>query len=378
MSIDYLEVPTSGMPAAAVVSSPGYQAPAPTALATTPDPGQLVQEKVPAASDSNTATRQTVQKMCEYIQAGVNDEAVQAWAKYALDAYPAFGQPNPCWSDFWLLKHSVKFARDEPRLFSIGEPDALDLLIAPAVLVRMSEPKEDCDGFTMLMCALLTIQKVKCYIVTVAADPSEPDRWSHVFCLAESNDGQHRIALDASHGKFPGWMVPRRHMFKWQAWDMSGNPVSVPPPEQNTLHGYVARGRRMRRGVGDGDTVDPGMTPPDTTSIPIQFFGQTPPFLDTSTSGGGAVTPTSQSSPFNWGSFWNNLFGAGTKAFAISQLPQNYFIDPATGRTIYQPTNVPAGTGYGLNLTGGSLGSLIPVLGIGLLAFVVISSMGRR
>ena len=81
----------------------------------------------------------------------------------------------------------------------MGEPEALDLLIAPAVLVREKAPKEDCDGFTMLVCCLLKILEVPIGDCDGGgAIPESPERWSHVFPMALINGG---LPLDASHGE---------------------------------------------------------------------------------------------------------------------------------------------------------------------------------
>lgn len=334
------------------------------------DRGVIIKEKVPAAADSDTSTKQTIQKMCEYIDAGVTDEVCRWWAQQAVQRYAA-GSKDPgqiCWGVWWLVKHAIKFAKDEPRLFAVGEPEALDLLIAPAVLVREKAPKEDCDGFTMLVCCLLKILEIQSVIVTVAADPESPERWSHVFPMALINGG---LPLDASHGKYPGWMVPRQHIFRWQAWDMSGNPVQAFPPTMNTLHGYVRPGKRMRRGVGDDSTFYSAIDP--TT------LGD---------SGGSALSPgdapwdapLAGSSPTNWSSIINSLVSGGVKAFQTSQLPSQYFTDPNTGKLIYAPANVAAGTGVSLvsGFDSSTLTSMLPILGIGLVALLVIGSLGKK
>lgn len=336
--------------------------------------GVIIKEKIPAASDTDTSTKQTIQKMCEYIDAGVTDDACRWWAAQAVQRYAA-GSKDPahmCWGVWWLVKHAVKFAKDEPRLFAVGEPEALDLLIAPAVLVREKAPKEDCDGFTMLVCCLLKILGVQSVIVTVAADPDDPGRWSHVFPMALVNGG---LPLDASHGKFPGWMVPRQHIFRWQAWDLSGNPVQAFPPAMNTLHGYVRPGKRMRRGRrGVGDDA-PGGIPLFSDTVGDSggsFLSQGDAPWDAPLAGSGSST--------NWGSIFSNLVSGGVKAFQTSQLPSQYFTDPNTGKLIYAPANAPAGTGFSLasGFDSASLMSMLPILGIGLVALLVISSMGKK
>lgn len=302
--------------------------------------------------------------MAEYARAGAQDDCVKNWSAFG---FAKFGESAPfrspeqkwCWADFWLLKHCVNFVNDEPRLFEVGEPEALDLLIAPAVLVRMEHPAEDCDGFAMLTASLLQIQGVKCYFVTIACDPSDRERWSHVFTMAELQDGT-RIPIDASKGMFPGWMVPRKHIFKWQAWDMDGKPVSVGTPELKAkLQGY------RRRGVGD-EYVDPGMVELGTPSI------STPPFV-----------PDRSLSPGVSADQWAKIISAATSgALNIYRQTQSPGLVPGTG-LVYDPGSgrfLPS-SGYGALLGGSNIGGsisswILPIGGLLLAAVLLPRLMG--
>jgi hypothetical protein len=265
--------------------------------ATLPASNAIALERTRALDDTDGATRQTVEKMCELIRqsvcahspaivAGVptcnkcgkiwqhsgqanlnalaheNDPVFRA-AAYARDRF-AMGSTDPAalaWGCFWYVKHCVKFRLDEGTMLQIGEShDAYgqqqqDLLIAPAVLVRMRNPSEDCDGFTMLTAALLTCLGVPVLIATVATDMDDPTRWSHVFLCAIING---RVKpLDTSHGTAPGWMVPRQRINRWQTWTLDGRPADVSIPTFQGLHAYqtfpglgapgAARGRRVLR-----------------------------------------------------------------------------------------------------------------------------------
>jgi hypothetical protein len=132
-------------------------------------------ERTAAAADTDAATRQTVEKMCEYIRAGVADPMVQRCAAYA---WRRFGMALPsldmkAWAVFWWVKHCIRFRQDEATMFRVGLQDEQDLLIEPALLVRMKDPAEDCDGFTMLGSAMLSILGVPVCIATVAVSPDD-------------------------------------------------------------------------------------------------------------------------------------------------------------------------------------------------------------
>jgi hypothetical protein len=348
----------------------------------------IVKEKTPAAADTNTATEQTVSKMCEYIAQSVPDPVVQMWARRAV----IYGQGRSdlmarCWGVYWLVKHAVKFARDEPRLFRMGDGDALDMLIAPAVLVRMAMPQEDCDGFTMLVCALLENLGVPWCIVTVAADRSDPDRWSHVFPMALFPDGSN-VAMDASHGRFPGWMVPKADIFRWQAWDKNAAPIEVKPNRAPGLHGYVPRGRtmRMRRGMGQDDNStpitffggDPGISMPPVTETPIDLPAQPGPAPIDYLPGGGVISPTSAApssgSSFNLSSFFNNLVSQAAGVAKIAELPAGSYIstNPLTGAQ-----TIATGGGVASSLTSTSLLPILLIAGVGLVLVLALGKSGK-
>jgi len=173
------------------------------------DQSRLVVERTPAEAGNDEVTAQTIQEMCRYIRQSLSDPLVQQAAKDARERFGncdfASSQLSDVWGVFWLIKHRVKFRLDDGALMEFhGERDQQDFLVAPHVLLRMREPKEDCDGFSMLTCALLTCLGVPAYLVTVAVDPREPERWSHVFAAAMI-DGK-PVALDTSHGTQPGEM----------------------------------------------------------------------------------------------------------------------------------------------------------------------------
>jgi len=326
--------------------------------------------------------------MCEYIRAGAADPQVQAAADYA---WRHFGLSSDqaavkAWAVFWYVKHCVKFRVDEATMFRIGEENQQDILIAPAVLARMKDPAEDCDGFAMLTASMLQVLGVPVVVATVAADPREPERWSHVFPCALLPAGTIPVfpgmsvkggvlPLDASHGVGPGWMVPLEQMFRWQAWSLDGQPTDVAPSKFQGLHGYVrsarpglgaTRGgyRRLRgvRGLGQDEWTLPADVPapsvtPDTTST--WGGGQMINF--------GAPAPSS----FNLTSLLNNLVSTAGSVARIAVLP--------TGATVLPSGQVlTPGSSYGAfgSISGSSM--LLPIgLGLGLLLLVSFASKGR-
>lgn len=210
-------------------------------------------DRTPAFEDTDRATRQTVEKMCELIRASISDPQTDP----TLQNIAADIKQRYCWGScdpgalafgvFWWVKHHITFRSDEGTMFQVGEPNQQDLLIRPDILVKMQKPSEDCDGFTMLTAALLTILGVPVVIATVAVDLEDPTRWSHVFLCAIVNGRV--MPLDTSHGKAPGWMVPRSRINRWQTWTLDGRPADVQIPTYHGLNGYSRSGVGQVRGA---------------------------------------------------------------------------------------------------------------------------------
>lgn len=312
--------------------------------------------------------------MCDYIRAGVTDPVVTEWANESRRFANGRDQDTAlCWGAWWVVKHRVRFARDEPRLYSIGDGDALDLLVAPAVLVRQEQPAEDCDGFTMLLCAILEILGIETFIVTIAADPSDPHRWSHVFPMARV--GSSTVPLDCSHGKYPGWMVPAEHIYRWQAWDIDGHPVDLHPGKFAGLHGYTRPGTRMS-GMGQDPATDVSIPFPEvgvpSVYVPPPVYSTDIPALPAYTPPGSySVTPSGVVSPgFNWTSFLNNLVGTAGKVATVAELPAGSTILPGGGIST---------SPYSAGLFASSGSSLPWIVGGLIVAFMMFSGgRGRR
>jgi len=361
-----------------------------------------------AADDTDGATQQTVRKMCDLIAESVKDPVVQACAAYAKKRF-ARGSSDPAailWGVFWYIKHCVKFRSDEGTMLQVGETGSQDLLIAPAVLVRMDKPSEDCDGFTMLGAAMLTILGVPVYITTVATDLDDPRRWSHVFLCANLNG--RIVPLDTSHGKAPGWMVPRDRINRFQTWTLDGRPADVKIPNFQGLHGYVGLGsvmRGRRRGMGawvcpdpsNADTCyDDGTSTPPVTTPPVDCgsFALTPAQaaacgqLSGTPGSGGYVVPlntpvTPQQAGLTTAQIAQLIAATGNSTVSLIRTASggpytvagtNLVYNPATG----QLTSV--ANPYGLNVSGlpASIMNNLPLIGGALLLILVLPALTGR
>lgn len=297
-------------------------------------------------------------KMAELIRKSCADELVQNCARSAKIRF-GMNSNDPAalaWGVFWWMKHCVKFRLDEGTMLQIGERNEQDLLIAPEVLVRMRNPSEDCDGFTMLSAALLTCLGVPVLIATVATEPDDPSRWSHVFLVAIVNGRV--IPLDTSHGPAPGWMVPKSRINRWQTWTLDGTPADVPIPTNHGLHGYSAT---PRRGMGQVRVGGRLITMPRINFVRRgRGFGQTDESDDTDSGDTGDWTTDTYIPPSDLSALPDTTAYTPAAASA-SAIAAGGCFDNATGLTVSCPAGAPIGSaapstvcGPGYTLTTGS------------------------
>lgn len=195
--------------------------------------------------------------MCEHIRRSSRDPVLARVAVQAVRQHrggPLYvGRPidlrDPrivAESCYWFAKHHMRFVlHDEMIRVMFGEHDQMQLLISPALLIRMRKMEGDCAIYTMLIAAMLQSQGVPFEIVTVAVDPSQPGVFSHVYPRVVLPQG--RMPLDASHGDYPGWEVPVQRQSKRQVWSESGSPISDQASRWSGLHGYAMA---RRQGLG--------------------------------------------------------------------------------------------------------------------------------
>lgn len=142
-------------------------------------------------------------------------------AKHPLieeDALVAGGTPDGIWSfvhGLITFTQDADIAAGTSALSSEQKADTVEVLIRPvdiSIMRRQGKPVEDCDGFATYAAAMLLSLGIPVSFVTVAADASDPTRYSHVY-IAAYPEGK-RIALDCSHGDYPGWECPDTYHMK--------------------------------------------------------------------------------------------------------------------------------------------------------------------
>jgi hypothetical protein len=352
--------------------------------------------RVPASSDPDTLTAQTISIMCGHIADGSHDSQVILTANDALRFLGVGGvNSNEGASDrdlagaaWWWLKVYVKFVHHEfiirRRLGEGGQhPQGL---IAPEVLVRMKHPEGDCAIFTECLCAFLKVYGIPYEIVTVAVNPNEPEVYSHVYLYAVLSDGS-RLPLDASHGDYPGWQVPSSHVTRRQVWDSNGNPVADKGSRFDGLHNYGLRG------LGDVCTPSDFDFDPTACSNIFQTVTSSPQLPCTCLNGtcledgnscsspstgslpAGALTVPNQNSA-QWASFATQLAKMGFTLAQQNSLKPGQVILP-NGTILQQAPGLPVPFSTTLNQLGTSLtaggSSTLLLVGLGALALLMFT-----
>jgi len=168
--------------------------------------------------------RRTVALMREKVREDAKDPRfVQRARGLFHNPQDQFGLVEQVWGH---AKGGIRFQQDEEigaGVGGLGEGDVIETIIRPQDMARYVDQGiacGDCDDFSMYQAALLEALGVPCAFVTVGADSRMPDQFSHVYVAAYPKDGNGepvRVALDASHGDYPGWEVPNR-FGKYQEW----------------------------------------------------------------------------------------------------------------------------------------------------------------
>lgn len=198
----------------------------------------------------------------------------------------------------------------------------------------------DCDDYTVLLSALAGTIGIATRAVTVAADPSCPAEFSHIYPEAEVSPGNW-VAMDAAR---PGaqFGLPALRYFRKREWSLSDSSYrdiagaarqrSGIRPRLSSLNGYAMLGPRAM-----------GQSPSDSYAQDISAIGQSTANIIAAASG----------SPY----------GSFATPYTPSALPAGY--------AGYGQPGTPGGAS-GLSITGSS--AIWWILGLGAVAFAISSA----
>jgi len=181
----------------------------------------------PIPEDADGQVAAVVGMMRRYVERGLSHPAVQTQAANAATE----GSGDPVDGVYRLVKQQMRFVRDEElaQPFQALMPDnpIVEVLVLPeaqAAAALGGKRLGDCDDYVMYAASLLLANGVPCSFVTVAANPRDLSRFSHVYLAAYPRDGRGRIPMDVSHGDYLGWETPNwKRKVEWpvggESWE---------------------------------------------------------------------------------------------------------------------------------------------------------------
>ena len=202
-----------------------------TGLVDHPQLGRCAYELSEVSADPETQVRQVIGMMNQYAVADGDSPFIK------VDATAAAITGDPIidtWN--WIARRGgyrgMQFERDESIAAPLDINDwnpIVETLIRPADQAQLPAPIGDCDDFSMYGAGHLLSHRVPCSFVTIAAERIAPRIFSHVYLAAYPKAGQFagmRVAMDLSHGFYPGWEHPE--IFRIQEWPIEDSWLSSP------------------------------------------------------------------------------------------------------------------------------------------------------
>jgi hypothetical protein len=293
-------------------------------------------------------TQQTVELMRRLVDEALADQDFVNLAVRIVKTVPAYQDMGEVQALYRWVKQNIRFTKD---------PVTKEKLYPPQQLLKIKAG--DCDDISMLLGAFLLALGYPARLITISANPSQPNEFSHVYAEGEVPPGSGQwIPMDAARVDSEFGVAPPNY-FRKRAWsltdnsyqDLSGSRAFV---HANTVSGlgeyvrdaFVIPGGSRLSGMGSYGRVGRlGQTDPNLIS---QALAEMPALI--SVTGGG-----SSSSVTPYGSFMTS----NTPGYGI----------PPAGYTA---------AGYPVPAVAASASASSPLLLIGGLALVAMMMMGGR
>lgn len=176
-----------------------------------PQLGRVNAEYTYVEAEGNGEVYATLDLMRRYAVEDAGSPAIQQDA--ARVRVLAANGDEPLAHAVWrYVRGRMRFVRDEELVAAAGtgltnNPDlpVIEVLVRPVDMSGggVASRVGDCDDYSMWAASILEALGVRWAFVVMAGDARDASRFSHVY-VAAYEDGR-RIAIDASHGQYPGW-----------------------------------------------------------------------------------------------------------------------------------------------------------------------------
>lgn len=177
-----------------------------------PELGAILLQGVEVGDSSDEQVEATIALMQRYAVEDAQSECVEQAVQLACRMY---GCRNVIDAIHRWVRSSCRFVHDEESSAALQRFDQrpiVEVLLRPVEMLHFR--RGDCDDFSMLAASMLLAAGIDCAFVTVAAEPSTPTDFSHVYVAAYPAAGG-RVAVDASHGARIGWEARAYRKAEW-------------------------------------------------------------------------------------------------------------------------------------------------------------------
>lgn len=199
-----------------------------------PQSGSLLGYRAPLA-DGTAGTAQTIALMRKLVDDAVKDPQFVRFAVDLVRNVPDYDEYGEVFALFEWVRGNIRYTKD---------PVTVEKLYPPAELLKIRAG--DCDDISMLMGALAIALGYPARLVTVAADASAPNEFSHVYTEVEMPAGSGNwIATDAARPNSSLGLEPPVY-YRKRAWSLTDS-------TSEDLKGCTRmRGLSGLSGLGDG------------------------------------------------------------------------------------------------------------------------------
>lgn len=324
-------------------------------------------ERMP--DDPGAAVAFTIRRMTQYATEDARSPIVQAAVR---DACPARGSVvDVCRCIYSWARSHVRFEPDDVKSEGAGFGSGNEVLVRPVDLLRMADPSEDCDGYSMLVVSMLLAARrlfgldIRPSFCTLATRADAPTEFTHVYVFADVPGAG--FALDASHGPSFGWEQPNRFRKRklWPVGESMFQNVNPPARLGRPRVSVVTAGKRL----GDALPYDPG------ADAAVAAWAN---------ANEAALDSTILNNSFDYFPSLSSNAGSssGTPGWVSALIPSLVNAGTVLGVSALAPSGAKVQTNaagqLGLSLPSNfsqSLGSLLPLVLVGGLAVVVIKAI---
>jgi hypothetical protein len=154
-------------------------------------------------------TAQTIRLMRQLVDSALSDSSFIRQAKDIVRGVPAYDEMGEVQAVYNWIQRNIRFTKD---------PLTKETLYPPQELLKIRSG--DCDDISMLLGAMLLALGYPARLVTIAANASDPNEFSHVYVEAEIPPGSGNwVAADAARYGARFGSAPPTH-YRKRAWSL--------------------------------------------------------------------------------------------------------------------------------------------------------------